>query len=107
MYMQDFARAHNLSDTDLSWIYNTKNNLGNDLTAEDRSQRKGAWSVIAQSLPHRTPKSVWAFVTRVLHEGNYLVNHPVLTHVQRSTHILAQLCSTPCLSSRASCSTSM
>ena len=97
MYMQDFARAHNLSDTDLSWIYNTKNNLGNDLTAEDRSQRKGAWSVIAQSLPHRTPKSVWAFATRVLHEGNYLVNHPVFMHVQRSTHMLAQLCSTPCL----------
>ena len=75
--MQDFARAHNLSDTDLSWIYNTRNNLGNALTAEDRAQRKGAWSVIAQSLPDRTPKSVWAFATRVLHEGNYLVHHCV------------------------------
>ena len=73
MSLQDFARANNLSNTDFSWIYNTKNNLGNNLSAEDRAQRKGAWLAIAQSLPHRTPKSVYAFATRVLHEGNYLV----------------------------------
>lgn len=78
MYVQDYARAHNLSDTNLSWIYNTRNNLGNDLTAEDRVQRKSAWSVIAQTLPHRTPKSVWAFATRVLHEGNYLVRNCIV-----------------------------
>ena len=74
---------HSLSDTDLSWIYNTKNNLGNDMTAEDRTQRKNAWTVIAQALPHRTPKSVWACATRVLHEGNYLVqSHPELSRLR-------------------------
>jgi hypothetical protein len=47
------------------------------MTAEERTRRKNAWIVISQALPHRTPKSVWAYATRVLHEGNYLVQlHP-------------------------------
>ena len=91
LYLQDFARAHGLSDTDMSWIYNTRNNLGNSLTAEDRTQRKGAWLVIAQALPHRTPKSVWAFATRILHEGNHMVRPTFPFHEKSFMHAFAQL----------------
>ena len=64
---------HSLSESDLSWIYSTRNSRGSSTTAEDRAARKSAWMAIAQALPHRTPKSVWAFATRALHEGNHLV----------------------------------
>ena len=71
--MQEYARAHSLSESNLSWIYSTKNNRGGDMTAKGRAACKRAWMAIAQALPHRTPKSVWAFATRTLHEGNHLV----------------------------------
>eukprot|EP00887_Chlorella_sp_A99_P005250 scaffold1.g5250.t1 len=56
----EYAAAHGHSTKDFSWL------LGNS-----RSGNKGAWVKIAQALPDRTTKSVWAAGTRIFHEGNY------------------------------------
>ena len=63
---QEYAQEHSLPSNDFSWLFNTR-------TSEHKSEAAGAWQVIAQSLPHRTYKAVYACGTRMLHELNYQV----------------------------------
>ena len=64
--LQDYADEHSLSKEDLSWLFATRH-------GEDRSKAAGAWQIVAQQLPDRTAKSVWACGTRMLHQYAYKV----------------------------------
>jgi aminoglycoside phosphotransferase (APT) family kinase protein len=59
----DYAVAHNLRTDDWSWLL--------ALRAEGQA---GMITRVATALPHRTRKSIWAFLTRALHSGNYKVS---------------------------------
>ena len=65
--LQDYADEHSLSREDLSWLFATRH-------GEDRTKAAGAWQVVAQQLPDRTAKSVWACGTRMLHQYAYKVS---------------------------------
>ena len=64
---QEYAQEHSLPSEDFSWLFATR-------TSEHKKEAAGAWQVIAQSLPHRTYKAVYACGTRMLHELNYQVS---------------------------------
>ena len=68
MHVQEYAEAHQLSQTDLDWLYCTRKS-----SAEARKRTEGAWISIAAALPHRKAKAVWSCGTRMLHLGNYKV----------------------------------
>ena len=61
-----YAQEHGLATDDFTWLFGTR-------TAGNRKEVAGAWQAIAQTLPHRTYKSVYACGTRMLHELNYQV----------------------------------
>ncbi len=63
-----YAQEHSLAESsdDFSWLFNTR-------SSGNRKDVAGAWQTIAQSLPHRTYKSVYACGTRMLNELNYQV----------------------------------
>ena len=61
-----YALEHSLPTADFSCLFNTR-------TGGHKKAAAGAWQNIAQSLPHRTYKSVYACGTRMLHELNYQV----------------------------------
>lgn len=62
--VQAYARANNLDPKDTSWLFSERGKRNKDT-------HRGAWKVIASSLPDRTVKSVWSFLVRALHPGNY------------------------------------
>lgn len=59
-----YARTHGLESEDHSWLFAER---GKRTQAEHR----GAFKVIASALPDRTTKSVWSFLFRIFHPGNY------------------------------------
>ena len=65
---QEYARQHGFSTDDLGWLFATRTS-----TNEQRRTAVGAWTAIAERLPHRRLKAVWAAGTRLLHAGNFLV----------------------------------
>jgi hypothetical protein len=62
--VQAYAKANNLDPKDTSWLFSERGKRNKDT-------HRGAWKVIASSLPDRTVKSVWSFLSRALHPGNY------------------------------------
>ena len=51
-----------------------------------REGMHGMITKISDAVPHRTRKSLWAHLTRVLHSGNYKVRyctarHSLMTHM--------------------------
>ena len=60
-------QEHSLPSEDFGWLFNTRG-------AGNKREAAGAWQTIAQCLPHRTYKSVYACGTRMLHELNYQVS---------------------------------
>lgn len=61
-----YAQEHGLPTDSFEWLFNVK-------ASENKKQAAGCWRTIAQSLPHRTYKSVYACGTRMLHAMNYQV----------------------------------
>ncbi len=59
------AEQHDQSTTEFSWLF--------ERTQKRVSRQEGAWAVIAEALPNRTYKAVWAAGTRLFHPGNYQV----------------------------------
>ncbi len=55
-------QAHGKSCTDWSWMFSLQ-----------REGMHGMITLISAAVPHRTRKSLWAHLTRVLHSGNYKV----------------------------------
>ncbi len=66
---QTYAQDNGLPSDDFTWLLNKARTSGN------RKDVNGAWQTIAQSLPHRTYKSVYACGSRMLSELNYQVRH--------------------------------
>lgn len=66
--LQEYARVHNLSTSDLSWAMQTQKNSA-----------KGVWVEISRALPHRTARSIYGHGIRMLHEGNHVVRAHVVT----------------------------
>ncbi|KAK9840762.1 hypothetical protein WJX81_003109 [Elliptochloris bilobata] len=62
--VEAYAREHELSTTDLRWLFET-------MSGEDRRRSKGAWNAVAAALPHRRIKAVWSCGTRMFHDANY------------------------------------
>lgn len=62
--VEAYAKANNLDPKDTSWLFSERGKRNKDT-------HRGAWKVIASSLPDRTVKSVWSFLSRALHPGNY------------------------------------
>lgn len=62
-----YAQDNGLPSDDFAWLLNKPRTSGN------RKDVAGAWQTIAQSLPHRTYKSVYACGSRMLSELNYQV----------------------------------
>ncbi|KAL0027351.1 hypothetical protein WJX79_003122 [Trebouxia sp. C0005] len=60
-----YAQDNGLPSDDFAWLLNKPRTSGN------RKDVAGAWQTIAQSLPHRTYKSVYACGSRMLSELNY------------------------------------
>lgn len=55
-------QAHNRSAEDWGWMFSLQ-----------REGMHGMITKISDAVPHRTRKSLWAHLTRVLHSGNYKV----------------------------------
>ena len=69
---QTYAQDNGLPSDDFSWLLNKARTSGN------RKDVNGAWQTIAQSLPHRTYKSVYACGSRMLSELNYQVRQRLI-----------------------------
>lgn len=54
-----------------------------------REGMHGMITLISAAVPHRTRKSLWAHLTRVLHSGNYKVRGYCRTRVCGRQHVLA------------------
>lgn len=59
-----YARQHGLSGSRLDWLFHTRS-----AGAADKERLRRVWLELAEALPHRSPKQVWAAVTRRLHEA--------------------------------------
>ena len=77
---QTYAQDNGLPSDDFSWLLNKARTSGN------RKDVNGAWQTIAQSLPHRTYKSVYACGSRMLSELNYQVRQRVDLQTLTSVH---------------------
>ena len=77
---QTYAQDNGLPSDDFSWLLNKARTSGN------RKDVNGAWQTIAQSLPHRTYKSVYACGSRMLSELNYQVRQRLDLQTLTSVH---------------------
>ena len=77
---QTYAQENGLPSDDFSWLLNKARTSGN------RKDVNGAWQTIAQSLPHRTYKSVYACGSRMLSELNYQVRQRLDLQTLTSVH---------------------
>ena len=88
---QEYARQHGFSTGDLGWLFATRSS-----TNEQRQTAVGAWTAIAERLPARRLKAVWAAGTRMLHAGNFLVgSRPVSTPARAHCGPAARACCAP------------
>ncbi len=77
---QTYVQDNGLPSDDFSWLLNKARTSGN------RKDVNGAWQTIAQSLPHRTYKSVYACGSRMLSELNYQVRQRLDLQTPTSVH---------------------
>jgi hypothetical protein len=62
--IRGYAAQHGLSPTSLDWLFHTRSR-----GAADKERTRRVWLELAEAVPHRSPKQVWAAVTRRLHEA--------------------------------------
>ena len=62
--IRGYATQHGLSPTRLDWLFHTRTR-----SAADKERTRRVWLELAEATPHRSPKQVWAAVTRRLHEA--------------------------------------
>jgi hypothetical protein len=82
-----YAQDNGLASDDFAWLLNKARTSGN------RKDVAGAWQTIAQSLPHRTYKSVYACGTRMLSELNYQVRQGLVLQTLTCDHSAMTKCS--------------
>ena len=82
-----YAQDNGLPSDDFAWLLNKARTSGN------RKDVAGAWQTIAQSLPHRTYKSVYACGSRMLSELNYQVRQGIVLQTLTSVHSAMTRCS--------------